>query len=86
MVSDTDIFPCKACLMDAKWDSLLQSNERLGLEDIIQQLRRHNKTLSVIIDLNQSFDYYNAEEFKRQNPEYSGIEYKKGPYTRQGGA
>ena len=70
---------CKVFLMEDKWREHLTSESAWDLQILIEGLKKDNKKVSLILDLNRSLDYYNFEDFVQKNPEYNEIRYRKIP-------
>lgn len=65
--------------MNDIWKEHLNDGDKWDLMSLINSLKRQNLTISLILDLNRSFDYYDFDSFVRQYPKYNYITYKKIP-------
>jgi Predicted protein-tyrosine phosphatase len=77
VVEGTNILPCKVFLNDEKWHPHLEPSEHFYLEDLVNHLHKQGQKLSLIIDLNRSFDYYNFSEVATKTSLLRETEYKK---------
>jgi hypothetical protein len=77
IIEGTNIMPCKVFLNDEKWLPHLETHEHFFIEDLLGHLHQKGIKLSLIVDLNRSFDYYNFSDAATKSSLLRETEYKK---------
>jgi atypical dual specificity phosphatase len=74
----TRIIACKTFLDEPKWIRALEPNSRFQLYHLVTFLKNEKQTnLSLIIDINRSYDYYNFQELKQVYPQLKNVKHIK---------
>ena len=77
IIEGTTIMPCKVFLDEEKWHPHLETSEYFLIKDLLNHLHQKGIKLSLILDLNRSFDYYNFNDAMTKTSLLRETEYKK---------
>jgi len=76
-IENTKIIPTKVFLMESKWQSYLNNEEKYSIHDLLEYTNSLQMKIGVIIDLNRSYDYYDFAKFQAEDSKLAQIKYLK---------